>query len=678
MDDIIVLESGDQIGADCRLLDGQGVEVNESMITGESVAVKKKNGDEMLSGSYLTAGSCVAQVIHVGDENYATILAAKAKNKKRASSEMQQSINRIIKTVGFIIIPVGIMLYISQSAVAGTTKNDAIVSTVAGVIGMIPEGLVLLTSVSFIVGVGKLAMKHALVQEIEAIESLARVNVLCLDKTGTITTGNLEVEEVVPVSDMSESEIKHAVSELTYAFNDVNPTQQALMNYFARTGEWKVSGLIPFSSARKFRAASFEDHGAFVIGAPEFILGGDSELMERCNSYAQQGYRVLLLAAADSIRPENGEIELPKAQALIVISDCIREEAADTFAYFRSQNVDIKVISGDNPATVSQIAHKAGLEGAQRYIDAQTLPDDDRGLRDAVMEYTVFGRVTPEQKQRLIKAYQANGRIVGMVGDGVNDVLALKDADCGIAMAAGSDAAKQVAHIVLLDSDFVHLKDIVREGRSIISNIERVSSLYLTKTIYSVLLCIIFIILSRSYPFVPMHLTLVSTVAIGIPSFFLALEPNDAVTSGGFLKHVLRTALPGALTMVFSMLVIQLASTWLSFDSTLTSTYNLIVSGMISMMVLVMVSSPMNKLRMILCHVMNIIFIACIVAWPHFFSIENVFTWRLIFLVPIAAFAFFCLKFLKWLARLLFRNNEKSFNTGSRKAKPRRFRPRKA
>jgi len=330
LDDIMLLESGDQIGADCVLLQGQGVEVNESMITGESVAVKKNEGDEMFSGSYLTAGSAVTKVIHVGADNYATILAAKAKDKKRASSEMQRSINRIIKVIGVIIIPVGIMLFLSQRSVAGTSTSDAIVNMVAGVTGMIPEGLVLLTSVSFIVGVGKLAMKQALVQEMEAIESLARVNVLCLDKTGTITTGNLEVQELIPVSTLGDSELKHILGELIYVFGDVNPTQQALMAYFPKAQEWTVDTIIPFSSARKYRAASFEDQGAYILGAPEFILGTDGELMEHVNSYASKGYRVLLLARASGIGDEGSIVGKPQALGLIVISDCVREDAPET------------------------------------------------------------------------------------------------------------------------------------------------------------------------------------------------------------------------------------------------------------------------------------------------------------------------------------------------------------
>ncbi len=644
MDDVMVLESGDQIGADCEVLEAQGIEVNESMITGESVAVKKQVGDEMLSGSYLVAGSGIARVIHVGAENYATILASKAKDKKRATSEMQMAIGRIIKVVGFLIIPVGTLLFLSQRAIAGTTLSDAIVNTVAGVIGMIPEGLVLLTSVSFILGVGRLAHKQALVQEMEAIEALARVNVLCLDKTGTITTGDLEVVKVVNCGAMDDEAIKSAMNAITFAFKDVNPTQKALMAYFENKTDWVATALIPFSSARKYRAIAFEGHGAYVLGAPEFILGENEALMAQSGAYAQQGYRVLLLAETEKISAEDASIGHPKAAALIVISDCVREAAPSTFAWFEEQAVEVKVISGDNPATVSQIAMKAGLRNGERYIDATRLPENFEALKKAVKEYTVFGRVTPEQKQRIIKAYQANSMVVGMVGDGVNDVLALKDADCGIAMAAGSDAAKQVAHIVLLDSDFVHLKEIVREGRMIISNIERVSALYLTKAIYSLLLNVLFILLGRTYPFVPIHLTLISTIAIGIPSLLLAMEQTETVTQSGFLRHVLRIALPGALTMVVNMLLIQGLAMVFAFDNVLIYSYNLIVAGMVSLMVLMRVCVPMNKLRRILCNVVIAMFVVCVIALPGLFSISRIFVWRMIFVVPLMVVAYYCMK----------------------------------
>lgn len=659
MDDVIAVESGNQISADSIVLESSGIEVNESMITGESRPVKKKAGDTLFSGSFLVAGSGLARVEHVGKDNYATVLANQAKDKKRATSEMQDSIKRIIKVVGFIIIPVGILLFLSQRSVEGTTLSDALVNTVAGVIGMIPEGLVLLTSISFILGVGRLAGKRALVQEMEAIEALARVNVLCTDKTGTITTGELEVTQVIPLAEKNTEQIKTIMNEIAFAFDDVNNTQTALMNYFTKTKEWEVTDAIPFSSARKYRAISFRDHGAYVLGAPEFIIKDNESLSQRVEVYSEKGLRVLLLASASRISSEEESVEGLEPLGLILISDCIRTEARSTFEYFASQNVDVKVISGDNPATVSHIAVEAGLHRGEKYVDATQLPSDDADLREVVEDYTVFGRVTPEQKQRIIKAYQANGRIVGMVGDGVNDVLALKDADCGIAMAAGSDAAKQVAHIVLLDSDFACMKDIVREGRMIISNIERVSALYLTKTIYSVLLCVLFIIIGRSYPFIPIHLSLISATAIGLPSFILALEQTEMVTQDGFLKNVLRVAVPGALVMVIDMLINQLLAIFFGFSSDVLSTYNLLVAGCISMMVLVKVSSPLNLIRKILCIVCVVLFVCGILFFGGFFSVTGVFQWRMIFVIPVIAITYPMMNGFMFIMRRIARGHKR-------------------
>ena len=639
MDDLIAVEIGDQIGADCEVLTSDGIEVNESMITGESKPVRKHMGDTLWSGSFLVAGSGQAKVIHVGKDNYATELANQAKQKKRASSEMQDAIKRIIKVTGMILIPVGILLFMSQWKIEDMTLSNALVNTVAGVIGMIPEGLVLLTSVSFILGVGRLATKKALVQEMEAIEALARVDVLCLDKTGTITTGALEVVELIPFEE-DTLRMHQVMNEIAFAFDDVNATQDALMAYFKPTKQWTICEKIPFSSDRKYRAISFEDEGAYVLGAPEFLIKDHEVLNEKVEACSKEGMRVLLLGRCSSINIKDSSVHGVTPSGLIVISDCIRPEAKDTFEYFASQNVSIKVISGDNPVTVSNIAVKAGLEGGERYIDANTLPEDFEELREVVPLYTVYGRVRPEQKQRIVKAYQANGNVVGMVGDGVNDVLALKDANCGIAMAAGSDAAKQVAHIVLMDSNFASMKSIVREGRMIIANIERVSALYLTKTIYSVLLSVIFIALARTYPFVPIHLSLISGTAIGIPSFILTLEQTEGTTSGGFLRNVLRISLPSALTIVVMMMINQLISVLFGFEPAVLSTYNLILAGFISQMVVWEVCHPMNKRRRFLCISMAVLFVLAMLVLPGFFSITRIFQWRMIFIIPLMIFSY--------------------------------------
>lgn len=659
MDDLMIVENGDQVCSDAVVLQSDGMEVNESMLTGESKPVKKKTGDQLLSGSFLVAGSGVGRVVNVGEDNYAAVLAKKAKTKKRATSEMQQTIKRIIKVIGVALIPIGILLYLSQRRVAGNTFSDSLVNTVAGVIGMIPEGLVLLTSISFILGVGRLARKRALVQEMEAIEALARVNVLCLDKTGTITTGKLEVVEVSGVGDMEASRVEEIMNELAFAFDDVNNTQEALMQRFKKSGKWDIEEKIPFSSDRKYRAIRFKKEGCYVLGAPEFLNKEDEALADRVEGYSKEGLRVLLLGSCEDIDPEDGSVTGVTPVGLIVISDCIRPEAPAIFEYFREQHVDIKVVSGDNPVTVSQIAVKAGLEGGEHYIDASTLPEDFEELKSIVEGYSVFGRVRPEQKEQIIRAYQANNNIVGMVGDGVNDVLALKDADCGIAMAAGSDAAKQVAHIVLLDSNFACLKNIVSEGRMIISNIERVSSLYLTKTIYSVFLCIIFILLQRSYPFIPIQLSWISTAAIGLPSFILTLEHTESVSSKGFLRHVLRVALPCALTMVLSLCMIQGLVPFWGGDEVMTSTFNLLVGGMVSMMVVYRVCMPMNWLRRSLFVTVVVLFYAGVLILPGFLGIYSMFRWEVLLAIPLSCMVIVCEGLLSRLVKECFVVKEK-------------------
>ena len=632
--DTMVLTTGNQVCADAIVMESDGMEVNESMLIGESRPVKKNAGDRLMSGSFLTAGSGVVQVEYVGEDSYAYQLMKKAKTKKRASSEMQRTINRIIKVVGALIIPIGIMLYLSQKN-AGSGFSDCLVGTVAGVIGMIPEGLVLLTSISFILGVGRLARKRALVQEMEAIEALARVNVLCLDKTGTITTGKLEVVDVVGVGDTEREQVEAVMNEMAFAFDDVNNTQSALMKYFKKSSRWRPLEKIPFSSDRKYRAIRYDQAGCFVLGAPEFLLGEEErELLLKVDSYAAEGLRVLLLASCDTITAEDGMVWGVKPMGLIIISDCIREEAPEIFRYFEDQNVNIKVISGDNPATVSQIALKAGLNGAEHYIDANELPEDFEELKQVVGDYTVYGRVKPEQKQNIIRAYQANKAVVGMVGDGVNDVLALKDADCGIAMAAGSDAAKQVAHIVLLDSDFSCLKNIVSEGRTIIANIERVSSLYLTKTVYSVILCVLFILLAREYPFIPIQLSWMSAMAIGVPSFLLTLEQNESMDGGGFLRHVLRIALPQALAMVVCLLTIQVLTPFWNDDPTMTYMFNLLVGGTVSFMVVIEVCRPMNWVRRTMTVILIGIFALGIILFPGLLGIYSIFRWECVFALP--------------------------------------------
>lgn len=655
LDDVVYLESGNQIGSDCVVLESYGMEVNESMLTGESKPVKKHVGDELMSGSFVVAGSAYGQVIRVGSDNYSTQLVHKAKHKNKASSEMKDAIEKVIKILSFVIVPVGIVLFLSQLTANPHDHATAIVKTVGGVIGMIPEGLVLLTSLSFILGVGKLARKKALIQEMEAIEALARVNVLCLDKTGTITTGDLEVEQVQVLGKRSLDDIEKIMGAMAYRFDDVNATQQALRDYFRDPEGFYASMMIPFSSQRKMRAIAFEKEGQFVLGAPEYLLSEDDAILETVNAYSNEGLRVILLGETQFIDSETDQIGDIEPLALIIIHDCIREQAKDTLSFFEDSGVEIRILSGDNPITVSRVAQLAGLKYGERYIDASTLPDDEEKLQKIVKHYRVFGRVKPEQKQQIIKAFQANGLVVGMVGDGVNDVLALKDADCGIAMAAGSDAAKQAAHIVLLDSNFASMKDIVNEGRAIIADIGRVSSLYLTKTIYSTVLCLIFAALRMSYPFTPLQLSLISGLAIGIPSFLLTLDQSSTLSSQGFLKHVISTAVPCALTMICYILAITLLGQILHFDARMYSTYYFLVAGFISFLVVFIVCMPLNRLRFIVACTITVVFYLVLLIMPDFFGIYSLLNFNMIWVLPLCFSSIFVLSFFKNLIHYFYK-----------------------
>lgn len=674
VDDVVRVAVGDQIVTDGKVLAGKGLEVNESMLTGESKPVKKKAGDPLLSGSFIVAGTGVMQVEKVGNECYASKLVDKASNRHRASSEMQNTIQKIIKVVSVAIIPIGLLLYRSQHAAAAATAAASgysqqwvfarsVVRTVSGVIGMIPEGLVLLTSVSFIIGVGRLAYKRALVQEMESIEALARANILCTDKTGTITTGTLEVSQVVPLDHENQTQITEIIAHLNGAFSDSNVTQDAVNEYFGVVRGWEASETIPFSSERKYKGAAFPGHGNYLIGAPEYLAPGRKDILDQVDDFSRKGFRVLLLTEVGKLPEGNhtGEniaekpvsVDEKKADAsrpiaLIVISDVIKEDARDTFDYFRKAGVQVKVISGDNPVTVSAVAVKAGVEGADKYVDATTLPDNPIALAQEITKYNVFGRVKPEQKQAFVKAWQKNGNTVAMVGDGVNDVLAIKDADCGIAMAKGSEAAKQAAHIVLLDSDFSSMKDIVSEGKTIISNIERVSALYLTKTIYSCILCLIFIFLQTSYPWTTLQMGLMNVVGIGMPSFLLTLEQNEDWHAEGFLKHVLKVCLPAAITMVITMMMVQVMNAIFHWPEDIYSYFNVMLGAVVSLLVVGQVCWPLNPYRKFVVTASLIVFAAAILLLPGFYDIHSVFTPWTFLIIPLSLLV---MMLIYWVSR---------------------------
>lgn len=549
-DDVVEFGAGDQIVADAVVLDGN-IQVNESLITGEARAVPKAPGGELRSGSFLMAGHCTARLTRVGAESYANQLtaAAQADGQKVAKGEMMRSLDKLIQVIGLALVPVGAALLYKQHWVMARDLRSTVDSTVAALIGMIPEGLYLLTSVALAVGMVRLARRKVLAQDMNCIETLARVDVLCVDKTGTITESAMEADDPVPLGQAPLEEILRSYYAAEEPDND---TGRALKARFGGKGLlWPVTGSIPFNTAYKYSAKSFGDQGVYVVGAPDVLAGARAgEFREQLAPLLQQGRRVLLLARYDGLLPDPPAALDPSRLiflALLPLQNRIRANAPKTFAYFAQQGVAIKVISGDEPQAVSHVAVQAGIEGAARWVDATTLHSDD-DLARAARECTVFGRVTPEQKRQLVHALQAQGHTVAMGGDGVNDVLALKDADCGIAMASGAQAASQVAQLVLLDSDFAALPAVVAEGRRVINNIQRSASLFLVKNIFSLLLSLAALSLPLTYPFQPLQLSLLSAVTIGIPSFFLALEPNYEVVRGKFIHNVLHAALPGGLT----------------------------------------------------------------------------------------------------------------------------------
>lgn len=639
LDDIYKLTSGSQIPCDSLVLDGY-LEVNEALLTGESKPVKKEKGEHLLGGTFITSGNAVAQVEKVGNDNYSSQLLEKVKKKNNATSEMKDAIEKVIKVLSIIIVPVGLMLFHAQYN-ANPNVSDAIVKTVAGVVGMIPEGLVLLTSVSFVLGVGRLAKKQALVQQMESIEALSRVDTLCLDKTGTITTGELHVKKTVVFYDLGYTEelVNKVMSGFVDTKEEGNMTQTALRQYFHDDHHLHIRKFIPFSSDRKFQAVTYDNGCSYVLGAPEYLTT-DTTILDLVSKYSYTGYRVLMLGEASKIHRHKGTYDDFVPMALIVISDVIKEDAKDTFDFFKKEGVDIKVLSGDNPITVSRVCMMAGLNHANHYIDASKLPDNIDELAQIIDDYQVFGRVKPEQKELIIQALQKNEHIVSMVGDGVNDVLAIKEADCGIAMANGADAAKHSAHIVLLDSQFSSMKEIFKEGRTIVANIEKVSALYLTKTIYSTGLSLIFSLIGKAYPFTPFQLSIISGFAIGYPSFFITLEKDVAMQSKGFLRHVLNTALPCGLSIIFYVLLSLFLTSTLQLDLKTFNTLSYYMCVIVSFIVLYKVCLPLNKYRKAIFSICSICVVIALIFLARYLSIYALFDLHSILIVPLAISSF--------------------------------------
>lgn len=616
LDDILKFDSGNQVVVDSIILEGN-VEVNESFITGESKAINKKKGDMILSGSFIISGSCYAKVEHIGADNYIAKISKEAKYDKKANSVIMNSFEGLLKFLSIVIIPVGALLLTNQLIVTNYDITASILNTVGALIGMIPEGLLLLTSSVMAVSIMRLSKYNVLVQQLYCIETLARVDVICLDKTGTITTGKMEMLDFIFATKNNPDKINEVLSNMVYAFSSVNQTLAAIKEKCPKKDTMEVLEVKEFSSARKYSAVCFKDYGTVYLGAPEFVLKDNvSKYQKILTKY--QDYRTIVLAKNNETI---GSLENLEVLGFIIIQDEIRKEAPATLKYFQDQNVCVKIISGDNFETVTSIAKRAGLISANG-VDARLINEEN--AKEMVEKYDIFGRVTPEQKKLLINALKSNGHTVAMTGDGVNDVLALKCADCSIAMASGADAAKNVSQLVLLDSNFASMPKVVAEGRRTINNVERSASLLLIKTIFTSILVIICIFIKSEYFYLPIQLSLITTCTISVPSFFLALEPNTDLVKGNFMLKVVGKSIPPALTVVFNVVMITLFKEAFNLDSDLTSTLIVIMTSTTGFINLFRMSRPFNLFRGLLYFVLLSIFIYVILYQSAFFYLSQI------------------------------------------------------
>lgn len=624
-DDIVVFSAGSQIFADAVVVAGE-CSVNEALITGEADEIKKPAGADLLSGSFVVSGECRARLTQVGADSYANRLTIEAKEAKPPQqSEMMRSLTRLVQIIGIAIIPLGILMAVKEIVWLERSVSDGVVATVASLIGMIPEGLYLLTSMALAAGVVRLAQKKTLVHDMGCIETLARVDVLCVDKTGTVTENKMAVEDVIPLCPdrFEEEDIRLIMADYVAAMRADNDTMAALRKYFTGKVTQQAIKAVPFTSAKKFGGVSFHEDETYLLGAPDVLLGERyGKYARQIDAYSSKGCRVLLLALYDG-QPDDEELDAPLMPiSLILLSNKIRAEAPETFRYFAKQGVAIKVISGDNAMAVSEVAKRAGIKGAESYVDARTL-ETDEDIAEAVEKYTVFGRVTPDQKRKFVRALKAEGHTVAMTGDGVNDVLALKEADCSIAMASGSDAASQVSHIVLLESNFAAMPSVVAEGRRVINNIERSAALFLVKNIFSFALALISLIFTLPYPVTSAQMSLVSALTIGAPGFVLAMEPNISRIKGKFLPNVIYRALPGALTDLFLVLGVILFCMVFEVEDNMMSTVCAIILNIVGLMVVHFTCKPYNLLRKVMIGGLTAAFVFCVVMLPQLFTLSS-------------------------------------------------------
>ncbi len=609
-DDVILLKSGGQIPADGVILDGE-VDVNESLLTGESDSIHKTCGSKVLSGSFVTSGKAMCLLTEVGHDCYMEKLSSEAKQFKRYKTELQRNLDTILKFISIIIVPLGIILFAKQYWISGSTYEQAALDTVAAVLGMIPEGLVLLTSVALALGAVRLARRSTLVRELFCIETLARVDTLCLDKTGTITEGHLCVQGEESVKE--DVDLEQLMGRMVGALGDENETFQALRQHYKRNQSANTKFVLPFSSERKFSGVVFEGEGTYLMGAYQFIFPqADPAVLEKIAEYASQGLRVLTVAHSPNEMTDYTLAEDFEIVGFVFMTDVVRKNAPDILGYFEEQGVDLKVISGDDPVTVAAIAARAGLKDADKYIDATTIHTDEE-MEDAILKYSVFGRVTPKQKQQMVRLLKQNGRTVAMTGDGVNDVLALKDADVSIAMASGSEAAKNTANLVLLNSDFASLPHIVNEGRRVINNIKAAASMFLIKTGFSVLTALLTIIVGQNYPFQPIQLSVINGCAVAIPTMLLQLEPSFQKVNKHFFREVLRMSMPAAITITAMITIINNIGHSIGTPREMLSTVCVLATGWVYLITLRQVYSPMTGYRKFVIYLMQTAYLVAMV-----------------------------------------------------------------
>lgn len=609
-DDVILLKSGGQIPADGVILDGE-VDVNESLLTGESDSIHKTCGSKVLSGSFVTSGKAMCLLTEVGHDCYMEKLSSEAKQFKRYKTELQRNLDTILKFISIIIVPLGIILFAKQYWISGSTYEQAALDTVAAVLGMIPEGLVLLTSVALALGAVRLARRSTLVRELFCIETLARVDTLCLDKTGTITEGHLCVQGEESVKE--DVDLEQLMGRMVAALGDENETFQALRQHYKRNQSTNTKLVLPFSSERKFSGVVFEGEGTYLMGAYQFIFPqADPAVLEKIAEYASQGLRVLTVAHSPNEMTDYTLAEDFEIVGFVFMTDVVRKNAPDILGYFEEQGVDLKVISGDDPVTVAAIAARAGLKDADKYIDATTIHTDEE-MEDAILKYSVFGRVTPKQKQQMVRLLKQNGRTVAMTGDGVNDVLALKDADVSIAMASGSEAAKNTANLVLLNSDFASLPHIVNEGRRVINNIKAAASMFLIKTGFSVLTALLTIIVGQNYPFQPIQLSVINGCAVAIPTMLLQLEPSFQKVNKHFFREVLRMSMPAAITITAMITIINNIGHSIGTPREMLSTVCVLATGWVYLITLRQVYSPMTGYRKFVIYLMQTSYLVAMV-----------------------------------------------------------------